>query len=189
MQDLTTYLATRGLKPFSDITYHKLLSLNDTIYSNVILVNWRSFDHSVSRVQLRDNKGWNNLEVNPTKVQLYNIANTLDKSHIFFTESVLDAQSIIQSLSEEHRKISTAIAFGTANIYSNQLLFCKEMFRDRKIITALDNDNAGIRGTLKITESMGNSSKVLSLVYPNSDVNECLVKQPELFKNIVNNIF
>jgi len=184
--DLKTYLQGRGLEVFPNTRYLDIYEYNDRIYSQAFFVDWEVAPNTIARTQIRDKDGWHNLIVNTVNNQIYNLMDTYFKPIIFFTESVFDAQSIIQSIDSKYKDIATAIAFGTASVYSNQLLFAKYQFKNKKIITAMDNDKAGIEATKRIIKSLDNNSKVSSLVYPYGDPNLSLVKNKNNFQVLVN---
>ena len=154
------------------------------MYSGLFIVTY-SLSGEVSLIENRSLGGvYNKMYQAENTVPLWHVNEIREKKVIVITEAVIDAESINQVLTSED---VIAISTFRASFTLAQFHLLMFMTPNIKIITAFDNDEAGIKATERF-ENMAKekySRDVEHLSYPYNDINQYKCKSKR-FKISIN---
>jgi len=181
---LMEYLDTRNLELVSDMYYCNGILYRDVLYSGLFIVTY-STQGTVALIENRSLGGvYTKIHQSEYTIPLWNINRIKDKKVIVITEAVIDAESINQILTSED---VIAISTFRASFTLAQFHFLMFLTSNTKLITAFDNDEAGVKATGRF-ESMAKEKygvDVEHLSYPYNDINVFKCKSRR-FKNLMN---
>ena len=181
---LSNYLSSRGLLPFDDCYWCDGVVHNNIIYSGLFIII-RSADGEPTMVENRSVMGeWTKVWSDPDRIPIWNTSAINKCNSIIITESILDAQSILQ-----YTKHNNVISFMRASFTSSQFYLFSYLFNGKKIITLFDNDDGGKYGFNRL-KSMSSIFRfdVNKVSFPYNDVNEYLVRSPRRFSQTINSL-
>lgn len=116
---------------------------------------------------------------------------------IVFTEGVIDALSIIQTVGRSCNDEITAVTFGSADYKADYSAFFEYYVMPRRILIGFDNDDPGKKNAEKLKEEISKARVLVGISGPGylfpklpyKDWNEYLQKEPDSFFRFISDQF
>ena len=166
------------------------------------VINGKIFRLEMRKLPQRIRKGENKImqlaEGQPAALFNADAAACRDKYRdIVFTEGVIDALSIIQTVARHCNDEITAVTFGSADYKGDYMQYFEHYVMPRRILIGLDNDDAGKTNAEKLKAEIQKArSKIgvreAGIFFPKppyKDWNEYLQKEPETFFGYISDRF
>ena len=181
------YLATRGLRLFSDVGYVNLFQFGEKILSGCLVFFIRDVIGNFVGVDTRSiqEKSFDSVWQDSNSIPLYGIGRVFGAKMVFLTESVLDAESLNQLGIEG----ACSVSLRTSSLNLAKAYYLGALLSEKDVYMAFDNDESGVKGAQAYQDFFRDKfgKQVSFLDFPYKDINSFLVKRGSGFvrKHIV----